>query len=88
MNIEKQLLYQSQCIKPSTVWLLFLFFGWSYGSMDKIGLQILFYVTAGGLGIWMLIRLFTLSGAIKEYNRKIAMRIGFDNQELISLNLY
>jgi hypothetical protein len=42
--------------------------------MDKIGKQILFYLTLGGCGIWTLYRLFTLNGAIKEYNKKIAAR--------------
>lgn len=88
MITEKLLIYQFQELKPSTAWLLFLFLGWSYGSMNKIGLQILYYITFGGFGIWWFIRLFTLSGAIRKYNRKIAMRIGFDNEELIELDLH
>ena len=69
------------------VWILFLFLGWSYGSLDKMGMQILFYVTLGGLGVWALIRLFTLNGAIKAYNRKIAEQIGLESHELEILNL-
>lgn len=87
MNTERLMIYQGRCVKSSTVWLLFFFFGWSYGSMDKIGLQILFYLTAGGLGVWALIRLFTLSSSIKSYNRKVAAQIGMDNQEMATLNL-
>ena len=67
--------------------LLFLFLGWSYGSLGKIGTQILYYITIGGLGVWTLIRLFTLQGAIRDYNRKIAMEVGFDNAELVQLGL-
>jgi len=48
------------------------FLGWSYGSLNKIGLQLLYYFSLGGLGMWMIIRLFTLNGAIKDYNRTIA----------------
>ena len=55
--------------------------------MGKIGLQILYYITAGGLGFWALIRLFTLNGAIKEYNKGIAARVGMDNQEMATLGL-
>lgn len=62
---------QQEVIKPTTAWILFLFLGWSYGSMGAMGKQILFYLTLGGLGIWMLIRLFTLNGAIREYNQSI-----------------
>lgn len=87
MDTNKLMAYESRKANPATVWLLFLFLGWSYGSLDKIGLQILFYITLGGLGIWMLIRLFTLSGAIKKYNRRIATQVGLDNQEMAILNL-
>jgi len=87
MDTVKLLAYESRKANTSTVWLLFLFFGWSYGSMDKIGLQVLFYVTLGGFGIWGLIRLFTLSGALKSYNRTMAAQVGLDNQEMATLNL-
>ena len=48
------LLAQNEMVKKSTIWLLFLLLGWSYGSMNKIGLQILYYVTLGGFGVWTL----------------------------------
>lgn len=87
MDTNKMLAYQNAAANPTTTWLLFLFLGWSYGSMGKIGLQILYYITAGGLGFWALIRLFTLNGAIKEYNKGIAARVGMDNQEMATLGL-
>lgn len=80
--------YNTQSINSTTIWVLFLFLGWSYGSMNQMGKQILFYLTLGGFGIWTLIRLFTLNGAIKEYNRKLAMRIGMDAQQITMLGLY
>ena len=87
MDTNKLLIYENRKANSTNVWLLFLFLGWSYGSLDKIGMQILFYVTFGGIGIWTLIRLFTLSGAIKSYNRRIAGQVGLDNQEMAMLNL-
>ena len=87
MDTNKLLAYESRKANPTTVWLLFLFLGWSYGSLDKFGLQILFYITLGGLGFWALIRLFTLNGAIKTYNRRMAGQVGLDNQEMATLNL-
>lgn len=72
----KVLMAQNELLNPTTSWLLFLFLGWSYGSMGQVGLQILFYFTLGGLGVWALIRLFTLSSAIKAYNRKIYEKYG------------
>ncbi|MCG8881790.1 TM2 domain-containing protein [Tenacibaculum finnmarkense] len=87
MDTNKLIAYESRKANPTTVWLLFLFLGWSYGSLDKIGLQILFYITLGGFGIWTLFRLFTLNGAIKTYNRIIAEQAGLNNQEMATLNL-
>ena len=87
MDTDKILIYQSRKVGGGTIWILFLFLGWSYGSMGKIGLQILYYLTLGGFGLWALIRLFTLQGAIKEYNRKIAMEVGLSNQEIATLGL-
>ena len=55
--------------------------------MDKMGKQIFFYLTLGGLGMWTLYRLFTLGGAMKNYNKKIAIESGFDNKELLQLGL-
>ena len=87
MDTNKLLAYESRKANSTTIWLLFLFLGWSYGSLDKMALQILFYITIGGLGLWVLIRLFTLSGDIKSYNRRIAGQVGLDNQEMATLNL-
>ena len=87
MDTNKLLLYESRKANTGTIWLLFLFLGWSYGSLDKIALQILFYFTFGGIGIWAIIRLFTLSGAIKDYNRRIAGQVGLNTQEMSTLNL-
>lgn len=87
MDTSKMMAYQNQAANKTTVWLLFLFLGWSYGAMDKIGMQILYYLTLGGFGFWALYRLLTLNGAIKEYNRGIAARVGMDNQEMAVLGL-
>ena len=47
--MDKQFVYNERKANPTLVWLLFLFFGWSYGSLGKIGTQILYYITLGGL---------------------------------------
>ncbi|MGD2004911.1 MAG: hypothetical protein PVJ91_02770 [Flavobacteriaceae bacterium] len=85
--MDKQFAYNQRKANPTLIWLLFLFLGWSYGSLGSIGKQILFYITLGGFGIWVLIRLFTLQGAIRDYNRKIAMELGFSNEELVKMGL-
>jgi hypothetical protein len=86
--MDKQFAYQQRVLNPSTMWLLFLILGWSYGSMGKMGKQILYYITFGGLLIWFFYRLFTLNGAIKKYNKQIAYECGFTNEEIIQLGLY
>ena len=85
--MDKQFAYNERKANPTLIWLLFLFLGWSYGSLGKIGLQILYYVTLGGVGIWALIRLFTLQGAIRDYNREIAVKLGFSSEELTLMGL-
>lgn len=88
MDTNKVMIFQSRKANPTTVWLLFIFLGWSYGSLGKVGLQILFYVTFGGIGLWTLIRLFTLSGSIKDYNRQIAAQVGLNHEEMMSLGVF
>ena len=88
MDTDKLLIYNQRSINATSTWLLFLFLGWSYGSMGQVGKQILFYLTLGGFGIWTLLRLFNLNGAIKDYNKKIAAEVGMDNQEMATLGLY
>ena len=88
MDTNKIMIYQGRKANPTTVWLLFLFLGWSYGSLGKIGTQILFYITLGGVGIWMLVRLFTLSGAIKDYNRQIAAQVGLSDEEKMAMGVF
>ena len=85
--MDKQFAYRERKANPTLIWILYIFLGWSYGSLGKIGLQILFYITLGGLGLWIIVRFFTLQGAIRSYNRKIAMELGFDNQELVKMRL-
>jgi len=85
--MDKYSIYRERKANPTLVWLLFLFLGWSYGSLGKLGLQILYYLTIGGCGIWTLFRLFTLQASIKSYNKDIAIKLGFDNNELVSLGL-
>lgn len=86
-SMENLLMYNNSKLNSGKIWILFLFFGWSYGSMDKIGLQILFYLTFGGFGLWTLIRLFTLNSSIKDYNRSIALKCNLTSAQFIGLGL-
>jgi hypothetical protein len=83
-NLE---IYKERKIDKSKIWAMFLFFGWSYGSMGSMGKQIFYYLTLGGLGVWTLYRFFTLNGAIKKYNRKQAFASGLNADQIMKLNL-
>ena len=87
MEQENLMIYEATKLNSTVIWLLFLFLGWSYGSMDKVGMQILFYLTAGGFGFWALVRLFTLNGAIKEYNRKKAILANLSSKQMLAMGL-
>ena len=87
MEQENLMIYEATKLNSTKIWLLFLFLGWSYGSMDKVGMQILYYVTFGGFGFWTLVRLFTLNGAIKEYNRKKAILANLSSKQMLAMGL-
>lgn len=52
--------------------LLIVVFALHYGYLRKWGLQIVFWLTCGGFGIWWFIDLFRLSGLVKGYNKDVA----------------
>ena len=86
-NTENLLIYNARKASNPTIWILFLFLGWSYGSLGNMVKQVFYYLTFGGLGLWALYRLFTLNGAIKKYNRKIATEIGLSAEDILKLGL-
>lgn len=78
---------RERMVSRGTVWLLFLFLGWSYGSLGKVGLQILYYITGGFFFIGIVIRLFTLNSAITNYNRLQCIQAGCTPQEMAQLGV-
>ena len=54
-------------------YILWLLLGWHYAYQKKWGLQILFWITAGGLLFWWLIDAFRLPGMISDYNKDKAV---------------
>ncbi|KXX71550.1 hypothetical protein AVL50_04570 [Flammeovirga sp. SJP92] len=47
----------------------------SLGYVGKWIEQFLFWITAGGFGVWWLVLLFTIPSEIKQFNRKVAQEI-------------
>lgn len=79
--------YNQRKANSTSIWLLYLLLGWSYGSLGQVGTQILFYLTFGGIGIWAFIRLFTLNSSINKYNKGIAQQLGFNADEMMQMGL-
>lgn len=66
----------SKTKSTGTAYLLFFFlFGTHYAYLGKWGLQFLFWITLGGLGIWALVDLFTMSGKVNRHNAIIFQQI-------------
>ena len=66
---------QSKIKSSGTGWLMFFFLGCPYGFLGKWGLQILFWCTFGGFGIWTFAMLFIYGGMIERYNAKLYAQI-------------
>lgn len=66
---------QSKVKSTGTAYLFWFFFGAHYAYMGKWGLQILYWFTLGGLGIWALIDLFTMSSKVDQHNAAIFRQI-------------
>ena len=80
--------YHNQKLDKTNQWLLFLFLGWSYGSINQMGKQILYYLTLGGLGLWMLYVLFTLNKKIENHNRNLAMQLELNDEEMRMVGVF
>lgn len=73
---------QSKVKSTGTAYLFFLFFGAHYAYLGNWLLQILFWITFGGLGLWGLFDLFTMSRKVNKYNAKIFQQIDeIENKE-------
>jgi hypothetical protein len=75
---------------PTTIFLLHFFLGWSYGSLGKMTIQIVFYlslITIFVFTIWYFYRLFTVVSAVRKYNRDLALSLGATGADLINLGL-
>ena len=62
---------QSQVRTIGIAYLLWFFLGAHYAYLGRWGLQILYWITFGGLGIWALYDLITMSGKVDRYNAPI-----------------
>lgn len=63
-------------IKSTGTAILFWFLlGAHFAYLNKWGLQIIFWLTLGGLGVWALVELFLIPGRVSKYNEVIFRKI-------------
>jgi len=65
---------KEKSIGLSYVFLVFVFWV-HYGYLRKWGLQILFWLTGGGLLVWWFIDLFRVPGLVRSYNKDVALDV-------------
>lgn len=56
-------------------YLCWFFLGCHYAYLGKWGLQILYWITLGGIGVWALIDLFHIPSKVSNQNLAISMQI-------------
>jgi len=66
---------QSKVKSTGTAYLFWFFLGAHYAYLGKWGIQILYWITLGGVGIWALIDLFTMSEKVDRHNATIFQQI-------------
>lgn len=65
----------SKMKSTGTAYLCWFFLGCHYAYLGKWGLQILYWITLGGLGIWAFIDLFLIPSKVNAHNLRIANQI-------------
>lgn len=52
-------------------YLAWLLLGWHYAYVGKWGLQLLYWITLGGCGLWILLDFFRMPGIVARYNEEV-----------------
>ncbi|MCX2743115.1 TM2 domain-containing protein [Mangrovivirga sp. M17] len=60
---------------PGVAYLCWFILGCHYAYLGRWGVQILYWLTFGGLGIWAIIDIFLIPSKVERHNREIYMRI-------------
>lgn len=67
--------YKRSIKSTGTAYLLWFCLGWHYAYLGQWGKQVLYWITLGGAGLWMLIDLFRVSGLVSNYNKDVATNV-------------
>mgnify|MGYP003651789815 FL=1 len=69
MKTKREL--QGDIKSKGTAFLMYWFLGSHYAYLGKWGVQLAYWFTLGGLGIWLMVDLFRIGGLVKRYNNLI-----------------
>ena len=67
--------YNRMARSTATAYFLYLLVGGHYAYVGRRGVQIVFWVTLGGLLIWWVVDLFRIPAMIRRYNEEVATDI-------------
>ncbi len=62
---------QSRIKSTGTAILFWFLLGAHFAYLGKWGLQLLFWITLGGVGVWAIVELFLIPGRVEKYNAGI-----------------
>ena len=62
---------QGEIKSKGTAFVMYWFLGAHYAYLGKWGIQLAYWFTLGGLGIWLMVDLFRVAGLVKRYNNLI-----------------
>ena len=69
MRTKREL--QGEIKSKGTAFVMYWFLGAHYAYLGKWGIQLAYWFTLGGLGIWLMVDLFRVGGLVKRYNNLI-----------------
>ena len=67
--------YQHRRKSGLIAYILWFLFGFHYLYLGRIGIQLIYWLTAGGFGLWMLIDIFRIPGMVERKNEDIAREL-------------
>ncbi|MGH9617921.1 MAG: TM2 domain-containing protein [Acidobacteriaceae bacterium] len=74
--------YQLRKKSALLAYVLWFFFGFHYLYLGRIGIQLIYWLTFGGFGFWMLIEIFRIPGMVERKNEDIARELMFQYQAI------
>lgn len=66
---------QSRIKSTGMAYVMWFFLGAHYAYLGRWGIQLLYWFTLGGIGVWAFIDLFTMSGKVNAYNAPLFLEI-------------